>query len=389
VNDFTFYNPTHFVFGKNVENSIGKYMKERGFQKALIVYGQGSVVRSGLLDRVKASLSAEDISFLELSGIVPNPLSGPVYEGIELVKKHKIDVLVGLGGASAIDTAKAIAFGALYDGDFWDFYARKAVIKASMPVVAVPTIAAAGSESSNSSVITKEDINIKRGVNSEFIHPTIAIMNPELTYTVPKNHKAYGVCDMMTHIFERYFTNTKDVNLTDEMCEGVLRAIMLAGPKVLSEPYDYAAHADIFWAGTIAHNNTLSTGREQDWSVHAMAHSVSAHFNGIHGAVLAVLYPYWMEYQLPHDVPRFARFAHKVMGVCPSGDLEKAAKEGIQKLRNFFDSLNLPNRLGDFGAEEKDIPALVRDVEYRNQGRVGFFRPLSPEDVEKIFRMAL
>lgn len=389
MNDFTFYNPTHFVFGKDVENSIGKYMKERGFQKALIVYGQGSVVRSGLLDRVKNSLGTEGISHLELSGIVPNPLSGPVYKGIELVKKHKIDVLVGLGGASAIDTAKAIAFGALYDGDFWDFFARKAVVKAAMPVVAVPTIAAAGSESSNSCVITKEEINIKRGVNSELIHPTIAIMNPELTYTVPKNHKAYGVCDMMTHIFERYFTNTKDVNLTDELCESVLRAIIQAGPKVLVEPYDYAAHADIFWAGTIAHNNTLSTGREQDWSVHAMAHSASAHFNAIHGAALAVLYPCWMAYQLDHDVPRFARFAHKVMGVYPSGDLEKAAKEGIQKLRNFFDSLNLPNRLSDFGAEEKDIPALIRDVEYRNQGRVGFFGPLSPEDVEKIFRMAL
>lgn len=389
MNDFTFYNPTSFVFGKDAENGLGKLLKERGFQKALIVYGQGSVVRSGLLNRVKSSLSAENISFLELSGIVPNPLSGPVYEGIELVKQHQVDVLIGLGGASAIDTAKTIAFGALYDGDFWDFFARKAIVKAALPVVAVPTIAAAGSESSNSCVITKEDINIKRGVNTAFNHPIIAVMNPELTYTVPKNHKAYGVCDMMTHIFERYFTNTKDVNLTDEMCEGVLRAIIKAGPKVLDESYDYAAHADIFWAGTIAHNNTLSQGREQDWSAHGIAHSVCAHYNAIHGAALAVLYPYWMEYQLSHDVERFARFSYKVMEVSPSGDLEKDANEGIQKLRAFFNSLSLPNRLSDFGAKESDIPALVQDVEYRNQGRIGFFRPLSPEDVENILRMAL
>lgn len=389
MNSFTFFNPTHFVFGKDAENLIGEKMREAGLHSVLIVYGQGSVVRSGLLARVCKALKDADITYVELSGIVPNPVDGPVYEGIRLVREHRLDCALGLGGASALDTAKAIAVGAPYEGDFWDFYTGKAVVQEALPILSIPTISAAGSESSNSSVITKEALPLKRGIRTEKIRPTMALMNPVLTYTVPQNHKAYGVADMMAHIFERYFTNTPDVRLSDEMCEGVLRAIMAAGVEMLKKPTDYASHADIMWAGTLAHNDTLSPGRQQDWSCHGIGHGVSARFDAPHGAALAVLFPAWMRHQLSHDVPRFYRFAVKVMGVPESADQEKAALAGIDALRAFFDSLGLPGSLKAFGIKETDIPQLVRDVGYNQHGEIGFFNPLKPADVEAIYTAAL
>ncbi len=389
MNNFTFYNPTHFVFGKDAENLIGEKMREAGLHSVLIVYGQGSVVRSGLLSRVCKALEDADITYVELSGIVPNPVDGPVYEGIRLVREHRLDCVLGLGGASALDTAKAIAVGAPYEGDFWDFYAGKATVQEALPILSIPTISAAGSESSNSSVITKESLPLKRGIKTEKIRPAMALMNPVLTYTVPQSHKAYGVADMMAHIFERYFTNTPDVRLSDEMCEGVLRAIMAAGVEMLKNPTDYASHADIMWAGTLAHNDTLSPGRQQDWSCHGIGHGVSARFGAPHGAALAVLFPAWMRHQLSHDVPRFYRFAVRVMGVPESADQEKAALAGIDALRAFFDGLGLPGSLNAFGIKETDIPLLVRDVGYNQNGEIGFFNPLKPADVEAIYTAAL
>lgn len=389
MDNFTFFNPTQFVFGRDTENQVGAKMREKGFTKVLIVHGQGSVVRSGLLSRVRDSLQATGIPFQELSGIVPNPVDAPVYEGIRLVREYGIDCVLGLGGASALDTAKAIAVGALYEGDFWDFYAGKQKVENALPIISIPTISAAGSESSNSSVITKESIPLKRGIRSESIRPKLALMNPELTYTVPAIQKAYGVADIMSHIFERYFTNTADVSLTDEMCEGVLRAVIKAGPKTLFQPTDYASHADIMWAGTLAHNDTLSTGRQQDWSCHGIAHGISARFDAPHGAALAVLFPYWMSHQMQHDVPRFQRFALKVMEVPEGSSPEDTAKDGIAKLRTYFDSLGLPHSLKTFGIEEKDLDQLVKDVGYNPQGEIGFFKPLKPEDVLAIYQAAL
>lgn len=389
MNNFTFYNPTHFVFGKDAENQIGEKMQEAGLHSVLLVYGQGSVVRSGLLARVQEALKQSSITYFELGGIVPNPVDGPVYEGVRLVREHHLDAVLGLGGASALDTAKAIAVGAPYEGDFWDFYAGKATVQAALPILSIPTISAAGSESSNSSVITKEALPLKRGIRTEKIRPTMALMNPELTYTVPQHQKAYGVADMMAHIFERYFTNTRDVNLSDEMCEGVLRAIMAAGSRMLADPNDYAAHADIMWAGTLAHNDTLSPGRQQDWSCHGIGHGISARFGAPHGAALAVLFPAWMRHQLSHDVARFYRFAIKVMGIPESSDQEKAALDGIRALRAYFDSLGLPDSLKAFGITEQDIPQLVTDVGYNKDGEIGFFKPLKPADVEAIYRAAL
>ncbi|MDD2429552.1 MAG: iron-containing alcohol dehydrogenase [Eubacteriales bacterium] len=389
MNDFTFYNPTHFVFGRNAELQIGEKAIEMGYSRILLVYGQGSVLRSGLLERVKESLISSNIAFFELGGIVPNPQDGPVYEGVRMVRENALDCVLGVGGASALDTAKAIAVGALYDGDFWDFYAGKQKVSRALPIISIPTIAAAGSESSSSSVITKTSIPLKRGINAELIRPMLALMNPTLTFTVPAIQKAYGVADMMAHIFERYFTNTKDVLLTDEMCEGVLRAIIKAGPKALFSPGDYASHADIMWAGALAHNNTLSTGREQDWSCHAMGHGISARFDAPHGAVLAVLFPFWMQCQLEHDLERFRRFAVQVMQVQEGPDAKTVAENGIQRLRTFFDSLGLPHNLKTFGVQESDIDQLVNDVGYRPDGKIGFFRPLASEDVRAIYRLAL
>ena len=389
MNSFTFYNPTHFVFGQDAENLIGEKMRELDLGSVLIVYGQGSVVRSGLLERVRQSLQDASITYVELGGIIPNPVDEPVYRGIRLVREHHLQCVLGLGGASALDTAKAIAVGVPYNGDFWDFYCGKASVRQALPILSIPTISAAGSESSNSSVITKESLPLKRGIKTEKIRPVMALMNPALTFTVPQKQKAYGIADMMAHIFERYFTNTKDVRLSDELCEGVLRAIMYAGPKMLSCPTDYAAHADIMWAGTLAHNDTLSPGRQQDWSCHGIGHGISARFGAPHGAALAVLYPEWMRHQLMHDIPRFYRFAVKVMGIPESADQEQTAIAGIDALRAFFDSLGLPSSLRAFGISESDIPQLVKDVGYNKNGEIGFFKPLKPADVEAIYKAAL
>lgn len=389
MNNFTFYNPTHFVFGQDAELALGQEMIKLNLTATLIVLGQGSAKRSGLLSRVEASLTQAGIRYQVLEGVVPNPLDDKVYEGIALTREHKLQSVLGLGGASALDTAKAIAVGALYDGDFWDFYSGKAQVKQALPILSIPTIAAAGSESSNSSVITKASLPLKRGIRSEAIRPVLALMNPRLTFTVPNHQKANGICDMMAHIFERYFTNTKEVSLSDEMCEGVLRAIMPAGARAMQNSADYDAHADLMWAGCLAHNDTLSPGREQDWSTHGIGHALSARFGAAHGAVLAVLFPHWMQHQMHHDVARFARFAHKVMGVAPSGDAERDAKDGIIRLRQYFDSLSLPRSLRDFGVAQSDLDSLVKDVGYNAKGVIGFFNPLTPQDVSAIYQSAL
>jgi len=297
---------------------------------------------------------------------------------------------MGIGGGSAIDTAKAIALGTRYNGDFWDFYMAKAQPADALPVITVLTIAAAGSESSNSSVITHEKSLLKRGCRTDFNRPRLSLMNPTLTYGLPNNQKANGVSDMMAHIFERYFTNSKDVTLSDELCEGTLRTILAAGPKALAEGDNYAAHADLMWSGTLAHNDTLSPGRQQDWSCHGISHAVSAHFGAAHGAVLAVLFPHWMQHQLSHDVARFERFAVQVMGVdTKTGDEKSRAEAGIRALRDFFNSLGLPSTLGEFNVQEKDLERLADDAPYTAEGTIGFFRPLRREDVLAIYRAAL
>ena len=388
MDNFNFYSPTYFAFGKDRENEVGELMNRFGGSKVLIHYGGGSVIKTGLLDRVKTSLTKNNIAFIELGGVKPNPRSGLVYEGIEICKREKVDFLLAVGGGSVIDSAKAIAAGVLYDGDFWDFYCGKEVEKA-LPVGTILTIAAAGSEGSNGSVITHENEMLKRSAAGDALRPTFSILNPELTFTVPPYQTACGITDMMAHIMERYFTNAKGVELTDRICEGVLLAIINEAPKVLAKPDDYNARANIMWAGTIAHNDICGVGREQDWATHKMEHELSGLYDVAHGAGLAVMFPAWMKYVMQHDVMRFAQFAVRIWG-CEMDfqHPENTAKKGIEKLEQFLVSIGMPIRFAQLGAKAEDIPTLVKNMQLGNR-TVGSFVKLTEEDVRKIYELAL
>lgn len=388
MDNFTFYSPTYFVFGKETENEAGHYVKRFGGTRVLIHYGGGSVVRSGLLDRVKASLEKEGLFWAELGGVQPNPRSGLVYKGIELCRKENIDFILAVGGGSTIDSSKAISIGTPYEGDFWDFYAGKAEAKTSLPVASVLTIAAAGSEGSDGSVITQENGMYKRGYGSELIRPVFAIMNPELTMTLPPYQTASGCTDIMAHVFERYFTNTRNVEITDRLCEGILKTIIKELPKVLENPNDYEARANIMWAGTLAHNDVCGVGREQDWASHNLEHELSALYDCAHGAGLAVMFPAWMTYVMPHDVNRFAQFAVRVWG-CEMNfeNPEETAKEGIARTRSFFHSIGMPTSFAELGAKEEDIPKLLETLQI--EGRTeGSFMKLGPKECEAIYHLA-
>ena len=391
MNNFTFYSPTYFVFGKDEENNAGKYVKRFGGTKVLIHYGGGSVVRSGLLDRVKNSLSAEGIPFVELGGVKPNPRSGLVYEGIELCRKENVDFILAVGGGSSIDSSKAIALGTIYEGDFWDFYSGKAPERA-LPIGTVLTIAAAGSEGSASSVITKEEGMFKRGTGSDYIRPVFSIMNPALTQTLPAYQTACGITDIMAHLFERYFTNTKDVEVTDRLIEGLLQTMIHEAPKVIANPDDYEARANIMWAGMLAHNNCCGVGRDQDWSSHGLEHELSALYDCPHGAGLAVMFPAWMQYTMHHDVMRFAQLANRVWGCAMDFQHpEITAKAGICALRKFLKSIGMPLTLAEVGGKEEDIPYMAHTAAYGNGrgGTLGTFVVLNEEDMANIYRLTL
>ena len=391
MNNFTFYSPTYFVFGKDEENNAGKYVKRFGGTKVLIHYGGGSVVRSGLLDRVKNSLSAEGIPFVELGGVKPNPRSGLVYEGIELCRKENVDFILAVGGGSSIDSSKAIALGTIYEGDFWDFYSGKAPERA-LPIGTVLTIAAAGSEGSASSVITKEEGMFKRGTGSDYIRPVFSIMNPALTQTLPAYQTACGITDIMAHLFERYFTNTKDVEVTDRLIEGLLQTMIHEAPKVIANPDDYQARANIMWAGMLAHNNCCGVGRDQDWSSHGLEHELSALYDCPHGAGLAVMFPAWMQYTMHHDVMRFAQLANRVWGCAMDFQHpEITAKAGISALRKFLKSIGMPLTLAEVGGKEEDIPYMAHTAAYGNGrgGTLGTFVVLNEEDMANIYRLTL
>ena len=391
MDNFTFYSPTYFVFGKDEENNAGKYVKRFGGTKVLIHYGGGSVVRSGLLDRVKASLAAEGIAFVELGGVKPNPRSGLVYEGIDLCRKEGVDFVLAVGGGSTIDSSKAIAIGAMYDGDFWDFYSGKPVEKA-LPIGTILPIAAAGSEGSSGSVITKEEGMLKRSAGGDAIRPRFSILNPALTQTLPAYQTACGITDIMAHLFERYFTNTQDVEVTDRMIEGLLLTMIHEAPKVIANPNDYQARANIMWAGMLAHNNCCGVGRQQDWGSHDMEHELSALYDCAHSAGLAVVFPAWMEYNMEHDVMRFAQVANRVWGCAMDFQHpEVTAKAGIAAFRAFLRSIGMPQTLGELGGKEEDIPYLAHTAAFGNGngGTLGSFVVLQEADMANIYRKML
>ena len=389
MENFTFYSPTFFVFGKESENQAGEYVKKFGGSKVLIHFGGKSAKASGLLDRVEASLKASAIPFVELGGVKPNPRSGLVYEGIELCRREKVDFVLAVGGGSVIDSAKAIAAGVLYDGDFWDFYSGKMIEKA-LPVGTVLTIAAAGSEGSPDSVITKEEGMFKRGTGSNSIRPKFSILNPALTQTLPPHQTAAGITDIMAHLYERYLTNTKEVEVTDRLIEALLLTMKHEGPRVIADPNNYEARANIMWAGMMAHNNSCGVGRSQDWNSHNIEHELSALYDCAHGAGLAVTMPAVFKYVMKHDVMRFAKVATRVWGCQMDFDHpEVTALEGINAFQNFLVSLGMPKNFAELGAKEEDIPKLVQ-VLCRGDGRTGSisgFVTLNEDDCAKIYKM--
>ncbi|MBQ0012710.1 MAG: iron-containing alcohol dehydrogenase [Clostridiales bacterium] len=389
MDNFSFYSPTYFAFGKDSENQAGQLVKRFGGSKVLLHFGGGSVIRTGLLDRVKKSLEAEGIAYIELGGVKPNPRSGLVYQGIEICRKENVDFVLAVGGGSTIDSSKAIAAGTIYDGDFWDFYMGKRIEKA-LPVGTVLTISAAGSEGSPDSVITKEDGMFKRGASGDAIRPKFSILNPALTQTLPPYQTACGVTDIMAHLYERYLTNTKEVEVTDRLIEALLLTMKKEGARAVAEPDNYEARANVMWAGMMAHNNSCGVGRSQDWNSHNIEHELSALYDCAHGAGLAMTMPAVFRYVVKHDVMRFAQVATRVWGCQMNfADPEKTALEGIDRLQQFLISIGMPSKFADIGAKEEDIPKLV-DVLCNGDGRTGSisgFVTLNEEDCTKIYQM--
>lgn len=389
MDNFTFCTPTRYLFGRGVENEAGKLCKTAGWKKVMIVYGGGSAVRSGLLDRVSRSLAAEDIASVRLGGVKPNPTDDLVYEGIRLCREESVDALLAVGGGSVIDTAKAIACGVPYAGDFWDFFAGKAIVETALPIGVVLTIPAAGSEGSGNSVITRLDGLHKLSLRTETaLRPKFACLNPELTFTLPPYQTASGIADMMVHIMERYFSPTEEVEVTDRLAEGLLKAIIAEAPRVMATPDDYDARANIMWSGTLAHNGICGCGRREDWASHFMEHELSAVYGVTHGAGLAVIVPAWMSFVAGQKPAKVAQFGRRVFDVQTSDDVE-AAREAVSSLRGFFRSIGLPVTMKELGIDAPDINLLVRKLHENKGPVVGAYIPLGPAETEEIYRLAV
>ncbi len=400
MNDFIFQSPTRFVFGRGYTEKTGEEVARLGAHKALIVYGGGSVKRTGLLDRVKASLENAGVAFVELGGVRPNPEVGLVREGIELARAEGVDLILAVGGGSVIDCSKAIGFGVPYNGDVWDFFAKKAAITACLPIACVLTIPAAGSEASGSCVISNDEFALKRGVNGDIFRPAIAIMDPELTFTLPPYQAAAGITDMICHICERFFSGVGAVTLTDGLACSLIRSIMDAAYAITLDPEDYDARATIMWAGTLAHNDLVGCGRSPQpearaggWESHGLEHELSAHKPSItHGAGLAVIMPAWMRYVWREHPERFLAFAEGVFSLKPMGDSEQAREEtvlqAIDALQRFYISIGMPRTLGEFDVTPEDIEAWISTLRLNKGERFGQFMSLDMDDARAIYRSA-
>ncbi|AST90745.1 MULTISPECIES: iron-containing alcohol dehydrogenase [Sutcliffiella] len=385
MNNFTFQNATKIIFGKDTEQLVGKETALHS-KKVLLHYGGGSIKQSGLYDTVVQSLQENGVEFVELGGVKPNPRVSLVREGVALCKEQNIDFILAVGGGSVIDSAKGIAAGAKYEGDVWDFYTGTP-IETSLPIGVVLTIPAAGSESSAGSVITNEDGWLKRDALHDSLRPQFAILNPVLSYTLPAYQTACGITDMMSHILERYFTTEKNVDFTDRLCEGALKSIIHNAPIVLEQPTNYDARAEIMWAGTIAHNDLLGTGRTGDWASHNIEHEISGIYDIAHGAGLAIIFPAWMKYVYKHDVQRFAQFANRVWNVeIDLNDLERTALAGIKKTEEFFQSIGMPITLSEANIDDQYFREMARKATER--WPIGNFVKLHEEDVYNIYVLA-
>jgi len=386
MENFVFHNPTRIIFGKGTEAEVGRETA-RYSRRVLLHYGGGSIRASGLYDRICRALKESGIDFVELGGVKPNPRLSLVREGIRLCREKRLDFILAVGGGSVIDSAKAIGIGTPADGDVWDFYLKTTKVTEMLPVGVVLTIPAAGSEASNGSVITNEDGWLKKDAGGECMRPRFAIMNPELTFTLPPYQTACGAADIMAHVMERYFTRVRDVDFTDRLCEATLRTIIENVPAALAEPQDYDARSQIMWASTIAHNDLLGTGRVGDWASHMIEHELSGIYDVAHGAGLAVTFPAWMKHVYKNDVERFARFAVAVWGVEPRFDWpERTALEGIGRTKNFFRGIGLPTSLPELGVTDDRFEEMASKA--TAAGPVGNFVKLGRDDVAAIYRLA-
>ena len=404
MNDFIYHSPTKFVFGRGFVDRVGSEMAQLGFAKVLVVYGQGSVIRTGTLARVLASLNSAGIEYVEAGGARPNPEVSFVRDAIALARKSEVDAILAVGGGSTIDAAKAVSFGMPYEGDVWDFFAHKQPIGECLPLAVVLTIPAAGSEGSGSCVISNDAEHRKLGVSGDVFRPRLAIMDPELTFTLPPYQTAAGITDMIAHVCERYFSGVGAVPLTDSIACSIIRTLIDAAPKVLDNPKDYDARANIMWAGTLAHNDLAGCGRSLSpavraggWESHALEHELSAHHTEIaHGAGLAVLLPAWMRHVWRNDPQRFLSFANDVFGIEPADDCEPhdeavcdAVTAAIDSLREFFVSMGMPSRLADFGIEPHDIDPMLKTLLLNKGEPFGAFMPLTMDDARAIYESAL
>ena len=391
MGNFQYYTPTKIVFGRGAEEQTGQLAAEQGCKKVLVHYGSGSVVRSGLLERICRSLDAAGISYVSLGGVVPNPRLSLVYEGIRLARKEQVDFILAVGGGSVIDSAKAIGYGVANEGDVWDFYEKRRTAKACLPIGVVLTIAAAGSEMSDSSVITKEEGWLKRGYSSNYARARFAVMNPELTMTLPKYQTASGCVDIMMHTMERYFNHSENMEMTDGISEHLIRTVMKNAKILMNEPDNYQARAEVMWAGSLSHNGLTGCGTGGgDWASHQLEHELGGMFDVAHGAGLAAVWGSWARYVMDAAPERFAKFAVNVMGVEPEAEKLKTAQKGIEAMEDFYHALDMPVCIGDMGIEltEEQMRELAEKCSHFGKRTIGCIKKLDQEDMYQIYKEA-
>ena len=391
MENFQYYTPTKIIFGRGAEEQTGQLAAEQGCKKVLVHYGGGSVVRSGLLERIYRSLDAVGISYVSLGGVVPNPRLSLVYEGIRLARKEQVDFILAVGGGSVIDSAKAIGYGVANEGDVWDFYEKRRTAKACLPIGVVLTIAAAGSEMSDSSVITKEEGWLKRGYSSNYARARFAVMNPELTMTLPKYQTASGCVDIMMHTMERYFNRSENMEMTDGISEHLLRTVMKNAKILMNEPDNYQARAEVMWAGSLSHNGLTGCGTGGgDWASHQLEHELGGMFDVAHGAGLAAVWGSWARYVMDAEPERFAKFAVNVMGVEPEAEKLKTAQKGIEAMEDFYRALDMPVCIGDMGIEltEEQMRELAEKCSHFGKRTIGCIKKLDQEDMYRIYKEA-
>ena len=391
MENFNYHTPTRVVFSHGTESETGTLVKDQGCSKVLVHYGGGSVVRSGLLDRVYRSLDEAGISYVSLGGVVPNPRLSLVYEGIELCRKEGVDFILAVGGGSVIDSAKAIGYGLANEGDVWDFYEGKRMPSGCMPIGVVLTISAAGSEMSNSSVITNENGWLKRGCNTDYGRVKFAVMNPEITMTLPKYQTASGCVDIMMHTMERYFNQSENMELTDGISEHLIRTVMRNAKILMDEPDNYDARAEVMWAGSLSHNGLTGCGTDGgDWASHQLEHELGGMFDVAHGAGLAAVWGSWARYVLDARPARFAQFAVNVMGVEPGADDTETALKGIAAMEEFYRSIEMPVCVKDMGIEmtEEQMQELAEKCSFFGKRTIGCVKKLNKDDIYQIYRNA-